>query len=81
MGSSVEKGEWAIVGGTGEFAMACGIIKKKIHENLLDREIIELDILGYCNMPVRRISNLLFLIYLCFSTVCMIYVCIAHAEL
>ncbi|KAE8775550.1 hypothetical protein D1007_51941 [Hordeum vulgare] len=57
LGSSVKKeGEWAIVGGTGEFAMARGVIKIKVHEKIPGGEILELDILGYCTMPSRALA-------------------------
>jgi len=52
-GGSVEKqGEWAIVGGTGDFAMACGIVKRKVHGVLNggEGEILELTIHGFCRM-------------------------------
>ncbi|KAF3328603.1 jasmonate-induced protein [Carex littledalei] len=44
MGPVVEGGEWAIVGGTGEFPMARGVIYKKFHEQKKDGNIMELDI-------------------------------------
>nr|XP_040258924.1 uncharacterized protein LOC120976149 [Aegilops tauschii subsp. strangulata] len=45
MGATVESdGEWAIVGGTGGFAMARGIIQRKVHEKRADGEILELTI-------------------------------------
>ncbi|KAM3355467.1 hypothetical protein ACQJBY_025943 [Aegilops geniculata] len=45
MGAIVEKeGEWAIVGGTGGFAMARGIIERKVHEKRADGETLELTI-------------------------------------
>ncbi|KAM3355468.1 hypothetical protein ACQJBY_025944 [Aegilops geniculata] len=45
MGAIVEKeGEWAIVEGTGGFAMARGIIQRKVHEKTADGEILELTI-------------------------------------
>ncbi|KAM0887232.1 hypothetical protein ACQ4PT_029186 [Festuca glaucescens] len=51
MGAHVDKeGEWAIVGGTGEFAMACGVIKRRVHEQSVDADIIELTISGLCTM-------------------------------
>ncbi|KAM3372369.1 hypothetical protein ACQJBY_019316 [Aegilops geniculata] len=50
MGISVEEGEWAIVGGTGQFAMATGVIYKKFHEQRSDGNIIELTVHGFCPM-------------------------------
>jgi hypothetical protein len=44
MGPVVEEGEWAIVGGTGEFCLAQGIIYKKFLEQQSNGNIIELDI-------------------------------------
>jgi hypothetical protein len=52
MGISVEEGEWAIVGGTGQFTMATGVIYKKFHEQTSDGNIIELTIHGFC--PVLK---------------------------
>ncbi|BAF29458.2 Os12g0228700 [Oryza sativa Japonica Group] len=48
MGVPVECGEWAIVGGTGEFIMASGVIYKKVHERRSEGNIIELTIHGFC---------------------------------
>ncbi|CAN6213664.1 unnamed protein product [Urochloa humidicola] len=48
MGIVVETGEWAIVGGTGQFAMATGVISKKFHEQRSDGNIIELTIRAFC---------------------------------
>ncbi|XP_052139285.1 mannose/glucose-specific lectin-like [Oryza glaberrima] len=48
MGVPVEGGEWAIVGGTGEFIMASGVIYKKVHERRSEGNIIELTIHGFC---------------------------------
>lgn len=59
MGASVEKeGEWSVVGGTGEFTMAHGIIRRTVHEKLAAGEILELTIRGFCITPVRRVFNL-----------------------
>ncbi|KAF6998551.1 hypothetical protein CFC21_014666 [Triticum aestivum] len=52
MGISVEEGEWAIVGGTGQFAMANGVIYKKFHEQRSDGNIIELTVHAFC--PVLK---------------------------
>ncbi|KAE8769856.1 32 kDa protein [Hordeum vulgare] len=57
MGISVEEGEWAIVGGTGQFAMANGVIHKKFHEQRSDGNIIELTIHGFC--PVLKLEFVL----------------------
>ncbi|TVU49925.1 hypothetical protein EJB05_01269, partial [Eragrostis curvula] len=48
MGIVVERGEWAIVGGTGEFAMATGVIHKRFHQQRSDGNIMELTIQGFC---------------------------------
>ena len=50
MGISVEDGEWAIVGGTGQFTMARGVIYKRMHKRRNDGNIIELTIQGYCSI-------------------------------
>ncbi|XP_037482907.1 mannose/glucose-specific lectin-like [Triticum dicoccoides] len=50
MGISVEEGEWAIVGGTGQFAMANGVIYKKFHEQRSDGNIIELTVHAFCTV-------------------------------
>jgi Dirigent-like protein len=44
MGPVVEEGEWAIVGGTGKFPLAKGIIYKKMVEQKRNGNIIQLDI-------------------------------------
>ncbi|BAF29387.1 Os12g0199000 [Oryza sativa Japonica Group] len=56
MGIVVERGEWAIVGGTGQFAMANGVIFKKFHEQKQEGNIMELTIQGFC--PVLKGSQL-----------------------
>lgn len=43
-----ETHDWAIVGGTGEFAMASGVIKKTVYERTPEGTIIELMIRGFC---------------------------------
>nr|CAB3462273.1 unnamed protein product [Digitaria exilis] len=48
MGIVVERGDWAIVGGTGEFAMATGVIYKRFHVQNSDGNIMELTIKGFC---------------------------------
>ncbi|KAF7034011.1 hypothetical protein CFC21_045082 [Triticum aestivum] len=54
MGATVEKeGEWAIVGGTGGFAMARGIIQRKVHEKRADGEILELTIDAFYRMKME----------------------------
>lgn len=55
MGIVVERGEWAIVGGTGQFAMANGVIFKKFHEQKQEGNIMELTIQGFC--PVLKGSQ------------------------
>lgn len=48
MGLDVIRGEWAIVGGTGEFSMATGVIYKKLPKKTTEGEIVELTIHGFC---------------------------------
>ncbi|EMS67500.1 hypothetical protein TRIUR3_29786 [Triticum urartu] len=53
MGASVdEEGEWSIVGGTGEFAMARGVVTKKLHKKIDGGDIIELTIHGFCRKQI-----------------------------
>ncbi|CAN6343197.1 unnamed protein product [Urochloa humidicola] len=48
MGVGNEKGtEWAVVGGTGEFTMATGVIYKRLHEHNGDGNVFELTIKGF----------------------------------
>ncbi|CAL5089649.1 unnamed protein product [Urochloa decumbens] len=65
MGITLETGEWAIVGGTGQFAMATGVISKRFHEQRRDDgDIIELTIRAFCPLlkgtryPVTKIGTL-----------------------
>ncbi|CAL5089661.1 unnamed protein product [Urochloa decumbens] len=53
MGITVESGEWAVVGGTGEFAMATGVISKKLYERRSDGNIIQLTIRALCLRGIR----------------------------
>lgn len=54
MGTVVEKGEWAIVGGTGEFTLARGVIYKPRAEYINQvGDVIELDIHCFYT-PVER---------------------------
>ena len=55
MGLDVSEGEWAIVGGTGQFCMATGVIYKKFHSQLSEGNIVELTIHGFC--PVLKGSR------------------------
>jgi hypothetical protein len=56
MGSSLEKSnEWAIVGGTGEFAMAHGVIQITEYNFTGDEKIHELTIDGYCNVKLPAV--------------------------
>lgn len=48
IGLEVVQGEWIIVGGTGQFAMATGIIYKRLHEKKDAGDIVELAIEGFC---------------------------------
>ncbi|KAF7103618.1 hypothetical protein CFC21_104592 [Triticum aestivum] len=50
MGTTTEEqGEWAIVGGTGDFAMARGVIHRKIHQKVADGDVLELTIDAFCH--------------------------------
>ena len=44
MGAFPPTGEWSIIGGTGELAMARGIIKHKVVGNTTNTNFIQLDI-------------------------------------
>lgn len=48
MGLDVTEGEWAIVGGTGQFSMATGVIYKKLHAQMSEGNVVELTIHGFC---------------------------------
>ncbi|RCV09206.1 hypothetical protein SETIT_2G008600v2 [Setaria italica] len=52
MGPHIRFGQWAIVGGTGEFTLARGIIHKTEVERLRDKNIIELKIHAFYT-PMR----------------------------
>jgi hypothetical protein len=56
-GVPVEEGEWAIVGGTGEFKMATGVIYKKKHEQNSNGNIIQLTVHGFCPVLVSGRSR------------------------
>ncbi|KAJ1701139.1 hypothetical protein LUZ63_000918 [Rhynchospora breviuscula] len=47
MGPVIEQGEWAIVGGTGEFTLAQGVIYKTFREPRSGGDISELNIHGF----------------------------------
>jgi len=44
---------FAIVGGTGDFAMARGILTKKVHQRGDDTVIFEITVDGYCHMNIQ----------------------------
>jgi hypothetical protein len=46
------KGEWAIVGGTGEFRMARGVIDRTYFDRTSDGEVMELSIEAYYRAKV-----------------------------
>lgn len=56
MGVNVsEDGQWAIVGGTGEFTMACGVIDRKVYKRRMNGKhgnVIGLTIHGFCRSPL-----------------------------
>ncbi|KQJ92957.1 uncharacterized protein LOC100842141 [Brachypodium distachyon] len=56
MGVDYDQDEWAIVGGTGEFAMARGIIKKYPHSTARGRVVVKLNIHGFCSMKPTRLG-------------------------
>lgn len=58
MGPIVEHGEWAIVGGTGEFTLAQGIIYKTFYQQHKDGNIMELDIHALYTPMARSQSQL-----------------------
>jgi hypothetical protein len=66
MGASPEKSnQWAIVGGTGDFVMAQGVIKITEYKFTGDEKIHELTIDGYCHTdfpPVIKDITILFCI-------------------
>lgn len=47
--------EWSITGGTGDLAMARGVVKVKFHEVVKDGDTWELSFHGFCSMQVRRV--------------------------
>uniref|UniRef100_A0A453ACD3 Dirigent protein n=1 Tax=Aegilops tauschii subsp. strangulata TaxID=200361 RepID=A0A453ACD3_AEGTS len=59
-GNGVGDGEWAIVGGTGEFAMATGTISRNFLERRGDDNIIELAIRGFLPLvqPPRSVVKI-----------------------
>lgn len=60
MGATTEEqGEWAIVGGTGQFAMARGVIQRKMHQKLADGQgdVLELTIEAFCRRKVNFLFN------------------------
>ncbi|KAF7099070.1 hypothetical protein CFC21_100756 [Triticum aestivum] len=52
MGATVQTGEWSIVGGTGELAMASGVVNKRVHGKTDGGDIIELTIHGFCRKQI-----------------------------
>jgi hypothetical protein len=45
--------EWSIIGGTGDLAMARGVVKRKQYKGVSNGDIQELTMHGYCRMEVR----------------------------
>lgn len=58
MGNKVTSGQWAIVGGTGEFTLAQGVIYKK-EINHCNSDIIELDIHALYT-PISQVRAMLY---------------------
>jgi hypothetical protein len=53
MGPSIQgEGDWAIVGGTGVFAMARGVIERKLISQDSQRAITKLTVDGFCRRKV-----------------------------
>lgn len=79
MGIVVETGEWAVVGGTGQFAMATGVISKRLLEqrSAAGGQIIELTIRAFCPVlkgpRVRYIATIIN--YICFLFIFYLYTC------
>jgi hypothetical protein len=66
-GITVETGEWAVVGGTGQFAMANGIISKKLHEQRSDGNVIELSVHAFCPLlKGKRVNVHIKASFICF---------------
>ncbi|KAJ3698803.1 hypothetical protein LUZ61_002508 [Rhynchospora tenuis] len=58
MGTVVESGEWSILGGTGEFTLAEGVIYKRFVEQRSDGNIMELNIRAfYTTLPDHKWSS------------------------
>ncbi|KAJ4813671.1 Dirigent protein [Rhynchospora pubera] len=58
MGTVVEGGDWAIVGGTGEFTLAEGVIYKNKVETLSDGDVMEVTIQAfYTPLPKHTWGN------------------------
>uniref|UniRef100_A0ACD5WTC4 Uncharacterized protein n=1 Tax=Avena sativa TaxID=4498 RepID=A0ACD5WTC4_AVESA len=58
MGASPEKSnQWAIVGGTGDFALAQGVIKITEYKITGDERVHELTIDGYCHMELPPVPT------------------------
>jgi hypothetical protein len=54
MGPTIEGlGDWAIVGGTGVFEFARGVIKRNVQEEGNGKTLYELTIHGFCAMPME----------------------------
>jgi hypothetical protein len=67
MGPTIEGlGDWAIVGGTGAFELARGIIKRNVQEEGDGKTIYGLTIHGFCAMPLQ-----VCIIFNCFFFKCM----------
>jgi hypothetical protein len=61
MGLGINGNEWAIVGGTGEFTLAQGIIYIKPHHVKHKEQIVELDIRAlYVPIKEPKVSVVLF---------------------
>jgi hypothetical protein len=65
MGPTIQgKGDWAIVGGTGVFAMARGIIERKLISQDSQQVIQKLTIDGFCRTKVGIKTVCLYIVLL-----------------
>ena len=55
---SANDGEFAIIGGTGDFAMARGILTKRLVVDVACSKIFELTVDGFCHMNVSILLDI-----------------------
>lgn len=76
MGVTPSDGQWAISGGTGEFALAHGIIKQKVVQGNADENVKELHVHAfYTPMNTSVVSDMSWILFIpfCSSTSPYIY--------